>query len=102
MFCCRPGRLVVRGGGGRTYLTTTTGLGHGDRDDLRRTLIPRARFTATRNVPPTPVRQPPTFTQRPFRTRWIAYGLRPEPGRTWPQSTVRVPRRENCASGSAN
>jgi len=63
-----PAGVVGRGGSGR-YLRTITGLGHGDREDLRRTLIPPARFTVTRNVPPTPVRHPPTFTQRPFRTR---------------------------------
>jgi hypothetical protein len=32
----------------------------------------------------------------------MTYGLRPEPGRTWPQSTVRVRWREICASGSVN
>jgi hypothetical protein len=32
---------------------------------------------------------PAAFTQRPPCARWMTYGLRPEPGRTWPRSSVR-------------
>src|SRR5262249_28524787 len=45
----------------------------------------------TRNVPPTPVRQPPTFTQRPCRRRSMAYGLRPDLA---PEHRTRAPPRD--------
>lgn len=90
-------------GPGSGYVTTIAGLAKETFGDLTRTLVPAETFTTARNVPDLPVCfVPPTFTQCLPRRRWMTYGLRPEPGRTWPQSTVRDPLRDISASGSAN
>jgi hypothetical protein len=68
-----------------------------------RTRAPRGSVTVRMKTPPALVRADPPIGRHPAPTeRCSMYLRRPEPGRTWPQSTTLDRLRDTCASGSAN